>query len=141
MIGDAQELGVRYAGSSFDRILLDAPCSGFGVIRRKPDLRWSKSEQDVQDIVALQADLLRQASVLLRPGGILVYSTCTIEPNENERQIQRFLQEHPDFRLMHDDPSIWSHVPEALRKEGSLQILPQHFRSDGFYIARLQRLK
>ncbi|MNW28397.1 Ribosomal RNA small subunit methyltransferase B [compost metagenome] len=139
--GDAQELGERYAESSFDRILLDAPCSGFGVIRRKPDLRWSKSEQDVQDIVALQADLLRQASVLLRPGGILVYSTCTIELNENERQIQRFLQDHPDFSLMPDDPSIWSHVPKALRKEGSLQILPQHFRSDGFYIARLQRMK
>lgn len=137
--GDAAELPDRFPAASFDRILLDAPCSGFGVIRRKPDLRWSKSPEDVEAIASLQTELLDRVSALLKPGGLLVYSTCTIEPDENERQIERFLKEHPDFRRAEEQNAVWGGAAAELSERGALQILPQHFHSDGFYIARLQR--
>lgn len=139
--GDALDLKERYAPASFDRILLDAPCSGFGVIRRKPDLRWSKTVQDVRDITQLQHELLDSVAGLLKPGGILVYSTCTIEPDENEGQLARFLSEHPEYELAkdHSFPAV-SHEMDGIQK-GSVQLLPQHFHSDGFYIARLRRVK
>ncbi|MCC3379788.1 16S rRNA (cytosine(967)-C(5))-methyltransferase RsmB [Paenibacillus farraposensis] len=139
--GDALELKERYAPASFDRILLDAPCSGFGVIRRKPDLRWTKTAQDVREIAQLQHELLESVAGLLKPGGILVYSTCTIEPDENEGQLARFLSEHPEYELAKDHlfPDVSYDVNDARR--GSVQLLPQHFHSDGFYIARLRRIK
>lgn len=137
--GDASALPDCYPAASFDRILLDAPCSGFGVIRRKPDLRWSKSPEDVEAIASLQAGLLDRVSGLLKPGGLLVYSTCTIEPAENEGQIERFLKEHPDFRRVEEQDAVWGGAAAELSERGALQILPQHFHSDGFYIARLQR--
>ncbi|MDP4096819.1 16S rRNA (cytosine(967)-C(5))-methyltransferase RsmB [Paenibacillus sp. P96] len=139
VIGDAAELPDRYPAASFDRILLDAPCSGLGVIRRKPDLRWSKSLEDIEAIADLQSKLLDRVSGLLKPGGLLVYSTCTIEPTENEGQIERFLKDHPDFKRVEEQGTVWSGVAEGLNEHGVLQILPQHFHSDGFYIARLQR--
>ncbi|WOZ36721.1 16S rRNA (cytosine(967)-C(5))-methyltransferase RsmB [Paenibacillus polymyxa] len=139
--GDALDLKERYAPASFDRILLDAPCSGFGVIRRKPDLRWSKTAEDVRDITQLQHELLDSVAGLLKPGGILVYSTCTIEPDENEGQLARFLSEHPEYELAkdHSFPDV-NHEMDGIQK-GSVQLLPQHFHSDGFYIARLRRVK
>ncbi|MGG4219663.1 16S rRNA (cytosine(967)-C(5))-methyltransferase RsmB [Paenibacillus jamilae] len=139
--GDALDLKERYAPASFDRILLDAPCSGFGVIRRKPDLRWSKTVEDVHDITQLQHELLDSVAGLLKPGGILVYSTCTIEPDENEGQLARFLSEHPEYELAKDHP--FPDVSQAMdgTQKGSIQLLPQHFHSDGFYIARLRRVK
>ncbi|WP_202079904.1 16S rRNA (cytosine(967)-C(5))-methyltransferase RsmB [Caldalkalibacillus salinus] len=109
---------------SFDRILLDAPCSGFGVIRRKPDLKWSKTESDIAQISKVQLELLKKVSPLLKPGGHLVYSTCTIEKEENQSVIGHFLADHTDFHI----------VPDSER-----QILPQHFGSDGFYMIKLQR--
>ncbi|WP_058829812.1 MULTISPECIES: 16S rRNA (cytosine(967)-C(5))-methyltransferase RsmB [Paenibacillus] len=139
--GDALDLKERYAPASFDRILLDAPCSGFGVIRRKPDLRWSKTAEDVRDITQLQHELLDSVAGLLKLGGILVYSTCTIEPDENEGQLARFLSEHPEYELAkdHSFPDV-NHEMDGIQK-GSVQLLPQHFHSDGFYIARLRRVK
>ncbi|MDP1508875.1 16S rRNA (cytosine(967)-C(5))-methyltransferase RsmB [Paenibacillus sp. CMAA1739] len=139
--GDALDLKKRYAPASFDRILLDAPCSGFGVIRRKPDLRWSKTAEDVRDITQLQHELLDSVAGLLKPGGILVYSTCTIEPDENEGQLARFLSEHPEYELAkdHSFPDM-NHEKDNMQK-GSVQLLPQDFHSDGFYIARLRRVK
>ncbi|MFT9367712.1 16S rRNA (cytosine(967)-C(5))-methyltransferase RsmB [Paenibacillus polymyxa] len=139
--GDALDLKERYAPASFDRILLDAPCSGFGVIRRKPDLRWSKTAEDVRDITQLQHELLDSVAGLLKPGGILVYSTCTIEPDENEGQLARFLSEHPEYELAkdHSFPDV-NHEMDGIQK-GSVQLLPQYFHSDGFYIARLRRVK
>ncbi|ANE48952.1 16S rRNA methyltransferase [Paenibacillus swuensis] len=142
-VGDAKELAGRYAPASFDRILLDAPCSGLGVIRRKPDAKWAKREQEIAEISALQHDLLASVAGLLRKDGILVYSTCTIEPEENERQVTRFLKEHPDYVL---DAGLIDYVPQAVRekaivREGMVQILPHHFHTDGFFIARLRRVK
>mgnify|MGYP001278402128 CR=1 FL=1 len=139
-VGDALNLGEKYAKASFDRILLDAPCSGLGVIRRKPDLKWTKTAADIEEIASLQYEMLEKISPLLRVGGILVYSTCTIEPQENEEMIRRFLDNHPEFGHPVDEPSSWSELHKVTGSQGQgIQILPQHFRSDGFFIARMQR--
>lgn len=139
--GDALELASRFAPASFDRILLDAPCSGLGVIRRKPDLKWVKSPDDIREIAALQRRLLQAAAKLLRPGGLLVYSTCTIESMENEGAVTDFLADHAEFAIAEDGPGTLDRLSgTALLRGGGVQILPQHFHSDGFYIARLRKL-
>ncbi|NKI24922.1 methyltransferase domain-containing protein, partial [Paenibacillus dendritiformis] len=89
---DAAELGQALPPASFDAVLLDAPCTGFGVIRRKPDIKWAKREEDVAAIAALQERLLMEAARMVRPGGRLVYSTCTVEPEENGDAVRRFLE-------------------------------------------------
>lgn len=124
LTADARKLADHFAEGSFDRILLDAPCSGLGVIRRKPDMKWSKREQELDDICVIQRDLLNEAHKLLRPGGILVYSTCTIEHNENEGMVEAFLRRHPEFE--------WA-------GPGPLQLYPYEHRSDGFFIAKLRK--
>ncbi|TGU92512.1 16S rRNA (cytosine(967)-C(5))-methyltransferase RsmB, partial [Mesorhizobium sp. M00.F.Ca.ET.186.01.1.1] len=137
---DALDLPDRGLGT-FDRILLDAPCSGFGVIRRKPDLKWNKTPEDVRAIAQLQYELLKALAPMLAPEGVLVYSTCTIEPKENQEIVQRFVKEHPEFVL---DDTLGQDLPDAVRNQvdesgACVQILPQHFDSDGFFIARLKR--
>lgn len=140
IVSDALELSDKSLGQ-FDRILLDAPCTGFGVIRRKPDLKWNKTEQDIHQIAELQYRLLEQVSMLLAPGGLLVYSTCTIEPEENQQIVERFVGKNPEFEL---DQSLIDDLPEFVTKQidctkGYVQILPHHFQSDGFFISRLRR--
>jgi 16S rRNA (cytosine967-C5)-methyltransferase len=141
---DARELGRALPPQSFDLVLLDAPCSGLGVIRRKPEIKWNKSPEDIAALADLQRRLLEAASGLVKPGGVLVYSTCTIAPEENEDNVRSFLRDHPEFR---PDPG-WPEVTLApLRErgiipapfEGWVQLLPHHFGSDGFFIARLRR--
>ena len=136
--GDALELVHKYAPGSFDRILLDAPCSGLGVIRRKPDLKWTKTAGDIGEIASLQRELLDSVSTLLRVGGILVYSTCTIDPEENEGTVKHFLDTHPGFGVPDHSGEAWGKLYSAHQGAG-VQILPQDYHSDGFYIARLQR--
>lgn len=144
-VQDGRNAGQAFAMASFDYILLDAPCSGLGVIRRKPEIKWRKSLKDLQALTALQSELLDVAYRLLKPGGCLLYSTCTFEKSENQEQIQSFLARHKDMSL--DEKwmgKLASHVREkAIKGKGWLQILPQHFRGDGFFIARLvkKRLK
>ncbi|WP_372490876.1 16S rRNA (cytosine(967)-C(5))-methyltransferase RsmB [Paenibacillus mellifer] len=140
---DALQLVDRFDAGSFDRILLDAPCSGLGVIRRKPDLKWAKTPGDVAGIAGVQRALLDSVSGLLKPGGLLVYSTCTIEPRENAEMVTSFLSRHPEFELATDEPAGWSGrqplESAAGRTEVGLQILPQDAHSDGFFIARLRK--
>ena len=97
---DAAKLDEHFAAESFDRILLDAPCSGLGVIRRKPDLKWAKQEAEIDAISELQHAILSKVHRLLKPGGVLVYSTCTIEHTENAGMVERFLAEHSEFELV-----------------------------------------
>lgn len=142
--GDAAELSSRYAPASFDLVLLDAPCSGLGVIARKPEIKWTKSEDDIAAITSIQHGLIDSVASLVKPGGRLVYSTCTIERDENERQIERFLQQHEDFEL---DANWPDELLASLRETGAVtadfrgdvQLLPSHIGSDGFYIATLRR--
>lgn len=140
IVCDALDLPDRGLGQ-FDRILLDAPCSGFGVIRRKPDLKWNKTAEDVRTVAQLQYQLLERVSTMLAPGGVMVYSTCTIEPAENQEIVRRFVAEHPAFTL---DDTLRSDLPASVQDKvdetgGFLQILPHHFDSDGFFLARLKR--
>lgn len=141
---DALELDKRYPAQSFDVVLLDAPCSGLGVIRRKPEIKWNKSAEDIAGLADLQRRLLETAAELVKPGGVLVYSTCTIAPEENEQTVGNFLASHPEFE---GDPAWPAEVLAPLREKGILpepfegraQLLPHHFGSDGFFIARMRR--
>jgi 16S rRNA (cytosine967-C5)-methyltransferase len=139
--GDIRRV-VREAGM-FDRVLLDAPCSGLGVIRRKPDLKRKKGAQDIAEIAAIQRELLLAVADSVKPGGVLVYSTCTVLPEENADRISAFLKERPDFVPDSLAPFLPSHVMEGAadgQVGACVQIFPQQFGSDGFFIARLRRL-
>lgn len=141
---DALQLGSLYPAQSMDVVLLDAPCSGLGVIRRKPEIKWNKKPGDIAGLAELQQQLLHAACGLVKPGGTLVYSTCTIAPEENEEAIRRFLAGHPEFAPDADWPQAVLNplqsagiLPEPF--EGWVQLLPHHFGSDGFFIARLRK--
>lgn len=136
-VGDAMALKEQFESASFDRVLLDAPCSGFGVIRRKPDLRWAKTPDDAASIARLQRQMLSAVSGLVKPGGILVYSTCTIEREENQRAVAEFLRDHAEFIAEPFEVPALEALPQA--GGAGVQILPNQFGSDGFYIARLRR--
>lgn len=123
--------------NGFDRVLIDAPCSDLGTLQSRPDARWRKNPQMITGLVELQAELLEAAGRQLRPGGILVYSTCTISPSENGQQVDRLLARHPD--LVGDDfGARWRRVALAGRP-GQIQLLPHRDGTDGFFIARLRR--
>ena len=143
-VSDALALAKQLKRASFDRILLDAPCSGLGVIRRKPDLKWAKKPEEVEQIAALQSNLLDEVQSLLRPGGILVYSTCTTEPEENVRMAEAFLARHPDFTWAGEESAspAWLDIckkTEASQHASMIQILPHQYHSDGFFIARFMK--
>jgi 16S rRNA (cytosine967-C5)-methyltransferase len=123
-VGNALHLSERFENETFDRILVDAPCSGFGVIRRKPDLKWSKTEKDIHQIREIQLGILSDVHRLLKPGGVLVYSTCTIEYEENQSVVEQFVKDNPNFMVA---------------EPGYVQILPHEFESDGFFITKLQK--
>src|SRR4051794_34312061 len=132
---DASRLDERDA---YDRILVDPPCSDLGTLALRPDARWRKQPADPARLAKVQAAILRAASRALKPGGTLVYSTCTISPPENERLIEAFLREQPAFELDRRPVSgvpVWHHptVP------GFLQTLPHRDGTDGFFIARLRK--
>ncbi|MCM3689926.1 16S rRNA (cytosine(967)-C(5))-methyltransferase RsmB [Neobacillus niacini] len=136
---DSRNAGEHFEKEYFDRILLDAPCSGLGVMRRKPDMKYTKKEQDLNQLSIIQQNLLKSVSPLVKKGGILVYSTCTVDKEENENTVFTFLQEHPEFEM---DVTLRDRMPEAIQPlvtEGFLQILPQDFGSDGFFIASLRK--
>jgi len=128
----------------FDAILLDAPCSATGTIRRHPDVAWTKSENDIRKLSALQMRLLDKAAGLLKPGGRLVYCTCSLEPEEGERQAERFLARHPRFARKPIEPGEIGGLAECVTPEGDVRTLPfqmaltEHERSglDGFFVAR-----
>lgn len=125
-----------------DRILVDAPCSGTGVLNRRADLRHRRTEEDIESLAKLQYDLLANAQRLLKPGGVLVYATCTVEPEENEHVVKKFMENHPNFALDDLTPFfpqelIEKHHLNEVLKTGQVQILPTISGLSGFYIARL----
>jgi 16S rRNA (cytosine967-C5)-methyltransferase len=122
----------------FDRVLVDAPCSGLGTLRRNPDARWRVQEEDPASLVVIQMNLLSRAAAILSPGGVLVYSTCTFLPEENEGLIQRFLQENKHFQLT-PRSELPGHLTPVLNDAGMLECLPHRHDTDGFFAARLER--
>ncbi len=136
---ETKQLDARKAGNLFtgkaDRVLLDAPCSGLGVLRRRPDARWRKSEEEIAHLPKLQRELLESAARAVRPGGVIVYSTCTIEAAENEELVRVFLAEHKEFAL----ETTGAYLPLRSSKSNTVQFYPQRDGIDGFFIARLKR--
>lgn len=130
---DAVKLGDVYANQA-DRVLVDAPCSGLGVLRRKPDSRWRKSENLFQDLPVLQKAILASAAKCVKPGGIIVYSTCTTEREENQDVVSWFLNDHPNFAL----DKTGEYLPVS-RNDKMVQLWPQVDGVDGFFIARMVR--
>jgi 16S rRNA (cytosine967-C5)-methyltransferase len=119
-------------------VLLDVPCTGTGTFRRHPDARWRLKVSDLAVMAALQRDLLRAAAAVVNPGGLLVYSTCSLEPEENDEQVETFLSEHPDWVL---EPPAEGAVPAAVLDAGRLRVLPQRHGVDGAFAARLRRTR
>ena len=121
----------------FDRVLLDPPCSDLGTLQARPDVRWKKDEASVARVAAEQARLLDSAADRVRRGGTLVYSTCTISPDENERQVESFLRRRSDFRVdaLPEPVASYSHPADG----GLAQVLPHRHGTDGFFIARMTR--
>ena len=107
---------------AFDRVLVDAPCSNTGVMRRRVDLRWRIQPEEIERLRAAQLDLLKQAATQVKPGGVLVYSTCSLEPEENGEVVKQFLSDHADFKL-----------------ESERELLPFADNVDGAYVARMKR--
>ncbi|MBT2756064.1 16S rRNA (cytosine(967)-C(5))-methyltransferase RsmB [Mesobacillus foraminis] len=136
---DSRTIQGHIEAETFDSILLDAPCSGLGVMRRKPDMKYTKREEDLSRLQQIQLDLLEAVSPLVKKGGTIVYSTCTVDREENQETVRLFLEKNPGFE---GDLSLADRMPEAVRpliRGYDIQILPQDLGSDGFYIACLQR--
>jgi 16S rRNA (cytosine967-C5)-methyltransferase len=119
-----------------DAVLLDVPCTGTGTFRRHPDARWRLRRSDLALLAASQAELLRAAAERVNPGGLLVYSTCSLEPEENDEQVDAFLAEHPDWTLEPPPPGA---VPADVLDGGLLRVLPQVHGTDGSFAARLRK--
>jgi len=125
------------ADQSFDLVLLDAPCSGLGTLRRHPEVKLRRTPEDVDRLASLQATLLASVQRYVKPGGLLVYAVCTLTQEECDEQVDRFLKSSSHFRL--DAPPA-GFPPECLDARGCLRTLPDRTGTDGFYAARLRRL-
>lgn len=117
----------------FDGVLVDAPCSGLGLLSDKPDIRYSKSDADIAALAEVQRRILDACSRYVAPGGVLVYATCTISRRENEVQVGSFLHAHADFQL--------EQIPIPIENDGQIQLLPNIHGTDGFFIARMIRCR
>lgn len=117
----------------YDKILVDAPCSGLGVLKHKPEIKYEQSQHSIQSLVEIQLEILNNVKDSVKPGGTIIYSTCTIEQMENENVIYTFLKANNDFEF-----DAFEH-PITGEKVKTMQVLPQDFNSDGFFITRIKR--
>ena len=132
---------VKRHKAAFDRVLVDAPCSGTGAWRRNPDARWRTTAEDLARVVALQREILDSACRLVKPGGRLVYVTCSLLPEENDAQVQGFLAGHADFRLL-PMTTLWPQLLDAPAPKGlgdTLTLSPESEGTDGFFVAVMVR--
>jgi 16S rRNA (cytosine967-C5)-methyltransferase len=132
LVDDARHPALR----DLDAVLVDVPCTGTGTFRRHPDARWRLKASDLAVMPAIQRSILRAAADSVKPGGLLIYSTCSLEPEENDAQIESFLQEHSEFKL---EPPPGGVVPDSVLDSGMLRVLPQKHGTDGAFAARLRR--
>ena len=133
----AERYAAQHSGE-FDRVILDAPCSGLGVLRRRVDARWKKTEADFSDLAAEQRSLLESAWTLVKRGGIIVYSTCSTEPEETEAVLRGILDRHPDMVKEDVSPYLPHEALGALVEDKALVLAPGDLGMDGFYIARIR---
>lgn len=131
---DATQVAEAFGSDRFDKILVDAPCSGIGLIRRKPDIRYNKDNQDFASLQAIQLQILDSVCQSLKKGGIITYSTCTIIGKENQEVIQAFLETHPDFEQV-----ALTHPCSDIVQEGCILITPELYGTDGFFIGQVRR--
>lgn len=132
LVADAREPAIV----PMDAVLVDVPCTGTGTFRRHPDARWRLKVSDLAVMAALQRAIIRAAARVVKPGGLLIYSTCSLEPEENDAQIESFLAEHREFAL---EPPPEGAVPAPVLDAGRLRVLPQRHGTDGAFAARLRR--
>jgi 16S rRNA (cytosine967-C5)-methyltransferase len=135
---DAQVSKPEFEGKA-DRVLADVPCTGFGIIRKKPDIKWSRKPDDINELVRLQRIILDASAAYLKPNGEIVYSTCTFGPEENENAVEDFLINNPSFEPV----DFGEMLPEGLKcqRKGMFQLFPNVHGTDGFFIAKLRRVR
>jgi 16S rRNA (cytosine967-C5)-methyltransferase len=126
-------------GRPFDRILVDAPCSGFGTLRSHPEIRWNRGEADIKRLNDLQKKIFTNAASYLKPGGVLVYSTCTLIDDENENVVENFLARHQEF-VLDDAAASLPEEAQSLVRGSYFMALPHRHHTDGFFAARMRKL-
>ena len=136
---DATKADLSFINTA-DAVLIDAPCSGFGTLRRHPDIRWNKTAKQVRALSETQYNLLKNAAPHIKPGGILVYSTCSIEPMENEEVIQRFLADFPMYTIENARRFLPDVSSSVITPQGFVQTFPHEHGVDGAFAARLRRV-
>jgi 16S rRNA (cytosine967-C5)-methyltransferase len=138
VITHERDAKVKRLAGKIDRVLVDAPCTGFGTLRRNPDLKWRQTPQDVAELAAKQARILDAASMLVKPGGRVVYATCSVLPEENDAIVDAFLAAHPTFSERDVAPLlVQAGVP--LDTGPRLRLMPHVHGCDGFFAAVLER--
>jgi len=137
-IANENDIKVKRLAGKIDRVLVDAPCSGLGTLRRNPDLKWRQSPQSIDELKAKQAAILSAAASLLKPGGRLVYATCSFLPEENQQVVQEFLNTHPQFSLL-NCAELLAQQKIPLDTGEFLQLSPLLHQTDGFFAAALTR--
>ncbi|WP_028392902.1 16S rRNA (cytosine(967)-C(5))-methyltransferase RsmB [Bacillus cihuensis] len=138
-VSDSRNVQELFNKEGFDKVLVDAPCSGLGVMRRKPDVKYTKTKDDIIKLSSIQNQLLIAAAPLVKKGGNLIYSTCTVDQEENDLVANLFLEKHPDFER---DLTLKDRMPESVQPlvvDNKLQVFPQDFGSDGFFIASFRK--
>jgi 16S rRNA (cytosine967-C5)-methyltransferase len=138
LIAHERDAKVKRLAGKIDRVLVDAPCTGFGTLRRNPDLKWRQTPQDLAELAAKQARILDAASMLVKPGGRVVYATCSVLPEENDAIVDAFLASHPTFGERAVAPLL-AHAGIALDTGPRLRLLPHLHGCDGFFAAVLER--
>jgi 16S rRNA (cytosine967-C5)-methyltransferase len=129
---------LNFESAPFDRVLADVPCSGSGTLSKKPDIKWKKDVFDLRQMSEIQTKLINKAAALVKPGGVLVYSTCSIEPEENFFIVKKFLENHPDFKL---DSAKDKFPDDIVDENGCIQTYPHIHQMDGAFSAKLIRIE
>ena len=132
---DARKVHEFFSHDSFDKILVDAPCSGIGLLRRKPDIKYNKETADFTSLQEIQLEILGSVCQTLRKGGIITYSTCTIVSEENFQVVEAFLESHPEFEQVKLE-----HECKDILKDGCILITPELYGSDGFFISQFRKI-
>jgi 16S rRNA (cytosine967-C5)-methyltransferase len=140
VIANENDLKLKRLNGKFDRVLVDAPCTGLGTLRRNPDLKWRQTPEDLAELTVKQANILERAAKLTKAGGRLIYSTCSLLQEENEQIAEQFLAKHPEFKLL-NAAEILSSQQIVLDTGDYLKLLPHLHHTDGFFAAVFEKVE